>query len=268
MWAQRQAVRGSNVWWVKVSSKSYRPVVSNTSDSYLLAPTAPWEQNLDKGGEAPQPARMAARGATMSRSSPRVRYRREFLRFVAASPLLAYGLREAWAREPDGPARQGGAERHGLRGARQAEAAPAHWGYMASGSDDNLTLQANVAAYKNIQLRPRRLVDVSKIDAGVELFGQRFASPISCAGGWPSHVPHRRRGGDRARRQGEERAASAVHQTSIGVEEVAAARGWRAVVPASTCRRRGKTPRSSCEGSRRRAVPCWCGPSTSSAAEH
>ena len=54
---------------------------------------------------------------------------------------------------------------------------PAHLGYMA-GVDDNLTLQANVDGYKTIQLRPRRLVDVSKIDTGIELFGQRFASPI------------------------------------------------------------------------------------------
>ena len=26
--------------------------------------------------------------------------RREFLRFLAASPLMAYGLREAWAQDP------------------------------------------------------------------------------------------------------------------------------------------------------------------------
>ena len=36
----------------------------------------------------------------MSRSNHQVHYRREFMRFLAASPLLAYGLREAWAQEP------------------------------------------------------------------------------------------------------------------------------------------------------------------------
>jgi isopentenyl diphosphate isomerase/L-lactate dehydrogenase-like FMN-dependent dehydrogenase len=55
---------------------------------------------------------------------------------------------------------------------------PAHWGYMASGVDDNLTRDANHEAYKHIQLRPRRLVDVSKIDTRVELFGTTWDSPI------------------------------------------------------------------------------------------
>jgi isopentenyl diphosphate isomerase/L-lactate dehydrogenase-like FMN-dependent dehydrogenase len=55
---------------------------------------------------------------------------------------------------------------------------PAHWGYMASGVDDNLTRDINHEAYKRIQLRPRKLVDVSKIDTRVELFGTTWDSPI------------------------------------------------------------------------------------------
>jgi isopentenyl diphosphate isomerase/L-lactate dehydrogenase-like FMN-dependent dehydrogenase len=55
---------------------------------------------------------------------------------------------------------------------------PAHWGYMASGVDDNLTRDANHEAYKHIQLRPRKLIDVSKIDTRVELFGTTWNSPI------------------------------------------------------------------------------------------
>ena len=115
----------------------------------------------------------------MSRSSPHVRYRREFLRFLAASPLMAYGLREAWAQDPAAPPlAKDVLSVMDFEALARPKLPPAHWGYMASGTDDNLTLQANVAAYKNIQLRPRRLVDVSKIDTSVELFGQRFASPI------------------------------------------------------------------------------------------
>ena len=109
-------------------------------------------------------------------------YRREFFKFLAASPLMAYGLREAWAQEaaaalPAVPARDVLSVMD-FEALAKVKLPPAHWGYMASGVDDNLTLQANVAAYKTIQLQPRRLVDVSKIDTGVELFGQRFASPI------------------------------------------------------------------------------------------
>ena len=39
---------------------------------------------------------------------------------------------------------------------------PAHWGYMATGVDDDLTLKANMEAFKHIGLKPRRLVDVSQ----------------------------------------------------------------------------------------------------------
>ena len=55
---------------------------------------------------------------------------------------------------------------------------PAHWGYLASGVDDDLTYQANLAGYKRYQLRPRRLVDVSKADLKVDLFGATFDAPI------------------------------------------------------------------------------------------
>ena len=41
---------------------------------------------------------------------------------------------------------------------------PAHFGYMASGVDDDVTLRANRAGFLKFQLRPRRLVDVSKVD--------------------------------------------------------------------------------------------------------
>src|SRR5258706_15399012 len=39
---------------------------------------------------------------------------------------------------------------------------PAHFGYMASGVDDDVTLRANRDDMLKFQLRPRRLVDVSK----------------------------------------------------------------------------------------------------------
>ena len=39
---------------------------------------------------------------------------------------------------------------------------PAHFGYMASGIDDEVTLRANREGFLKFQLRPRRLNDVSK----------------------------------------------------------------------------------------------------------
>ena len=103
---------------------------------------------------------------------------------------------------------------------------PAHWGYMATGVDDDLTLRANIAAYKHIQLNPHRLVDVSKIDMKIELFGETFNSPIFICpvGGHKMFHP-----------EGEIATAKAARskntlqilstQTSTAVEDVIQARG-------------------------------------------
>ena len=53
-----------------------------------------------------------------------------------------------------------------------------HYAYMAQGADDFGTIAANRAGFKKMALRPQRLVDVTHIDMSVELFGQRYASPI------------------------------------------------------------------------------------------
>ena len=58
---------------------------------------------------------------------------------------------------------------------------PAHFGYMASGIDDEVTLRANREGFQKFQLRPRRLVDVSKVDMSVELLGVKYNSPIIVA---------------------------------------------------------------------------------------
>jgi 4-hydroxymandelate oxidase len=58
---------------------------------------------------------------------------------------------------------------------------PAHFGYLASGVDDDATVRANREGFQKFQLRPRRLVDVGKIDTRVELFGETYNSPIVVA---------------------------------------------------------------------------------------
>ena len=68
---------------------------------------------------------------------------------------------------------------------------PAHFGYMASGIDDELTLRANRQSFLKYHLRPRRLRDVSKVDMSVTLFGTRWATPIIIAptGGNKAYQP-------------------------------------------------------------------------------
>lgn len=113
--------------------------------------------------------------------------RRAFLKFLAASPLVTgLGLAgQALAQEPaSGPAPEpvtkasDALDVFDLEAVAHRNIPPAHWGYLMTGVDGEETLTANRAAYGRWQLRTRRLVDVSKLDMSVELFGTRYASPI------------------------------------------------------------------------------------------
>lgn len=110
--------------------------------------------------------------------------RREFLQFLAASTVITPTAR-AWAQQL-----VASHDAAVLTSAKDAldvmdfeEAArralpPAHWGYMATGVDDDLTLKANMEAFKRIRLTPRRLVDVSKADLRTDVFGSTWDMPI------------------------------------------------------------------------------------------
>jgi len=58
---------------------------------------------------------------------------------------------------------------------------PMTWEYFSSGAADEITLQWNRQAYDRLRLRPNVLVDVSKIDTRITLFGQELAHPILLA---------------------------------------------------------------------------------------
>src|SRR5437870_3408145 len=124
--------------------------------------------------------------------------RRKFLQFLAASPLLVGSDLAAWANET--PARLPDPMLWAPRNIDKLIATPkdainvfdfepvmaknvppAHFGYMASGIDDEVTLRENRAAFQHFVLRPRRLVDVSKVDMSVELFGVKYDTPIIVA---------------------------------------------------------------------------------------
>lgn len=58
---------------------------------------------------------------------------------------------------------------------------PMAYEYVASGAADELTLRWNRESLDKIRLRPRVLVDVSKLDTRVTLFGQELPFPILLA---------------------------------------------------------------------------------------
>jgi isopentenyl diphosphate isomerase/L-lactate dehydrogenase-like FMN-dependent dehydrogenase len=55
---------------------------------------------------------------------------------------------------------------------------PAHWGYMATGVDDDATLRANRQGFGKFYVRPRRLVDVRDVDMSAEVLGTKMKTPI------------------------------------------------------------------------------------------
>jgi 4-hydroxymandelate oxidase len=125
--------------------------------------------------------------------------RRRFTRFLAASPLLAPCLAPALAqnigaaRLPDpmvwAPRQldslisdpKDALDVFDFEPVAKRNVPPAHFGYMVTGIDDEVTLRANREGFLKFQLRPRRLVDVSAIDTTVEIFGARYDSPIVIA---------------------------------------------------------------------------------------
>jgi isopentenyl diphosphate isomerase/L-lactate dehydrogenase-like FMN-dependent dehydrogenase len=127
-----------------------------------------------------------ARIKPMSTSKTRAHSRRQFLRLLAASPLLPHlDLPAGWMIRA-----QAAQDNELITSAKDAinvfdfEAVarrnlpPAHWGYMAGGSDDDATIAANRDGFTRYQLRMRRLIDVSRLDTSIQLLGAKLDSPI------------------------------------------------------------------------------------------
>ena len=135
-------------------------------------------------------------------SSDRRASRRQLLKWLAGSPLLAFpGLAGLAAQVPStAPPKRpdpmiwapGGLQDlietpadainvFDFEPVMRKNVPPAHFGYMASGIDDEVTLRANRDGFLKFQLRPRRLVDVSKVDMSADILGVRYDTPIVIA---------------------------------------------------------------------------------------
>src|SRR4030081_327709 len=116
--------------------------------------------------------------------------RRRFLQFLAASPLFARGALAEGPR-PSDPVEWAlraldkliadptqALDVFGFEPVMKKNVPPAHFGYMATGADDELTLRANREGFRKFELRPRPLTDVSKIDMSTDILGATYDSPI------------------------------------------------------------------------------------------
>src|SRR5579864_981422 len=102
--------------------------------------------------------------------------RRTFLKFLAGSPLLAALpslLADTLQQTTESVISNPGDALNvfDFEAAARKALPPAHFGYMATGVDSDLTLKANREGFSHYQLRPRRLVDVSHNDMSTEMFG-------------------------------------------------------------------------------------------------
>ncbi len=102
--------------------------------------------------------------------------RRRFLEYLAASPALFGQISDFVPHKPEEAINV-----MDFEAAARKKLPPAHFGYIATGVEDDLTLRANRDAFQHFQLRPRRLTDVSSVDASVTLFGRKWESPLALA---------------------------------------------------------------------------------------
>jgi len=169
--------------------------------------------------------------------------RRHFLKFLAGSPLIASGSLSAFAGEapsklPDPMMWAPQNLEELIKSPKEAinvfdfepvcrkNVPPAHFGYMASGIDDEVTLRANREGFQKFQLRPRRLVDVSKVDMSADILGVKYDSPIMVmpVGGQRSFHEDGELATARGAKAGNHLQILST-ATSTGVEDVTAARG-------------------------------------------
>jgi 4-hydroxymandelate oxidase len=103
--------------------------------------------------------------------------RRQLLRLIAASPLLAgAGL---VGRQAPSPA--DALDVFDFEALARKVVPVSHFGYLMTGTDDERTLRANREAFGRYQLRVRRLIDVSRVDLTTNILGTSWSSPIVLA---------------------------------------------------------------------------------------
>ena len=164
------------------------------------------------------------------------RARRQFLKFLAASPLLGFtSVGRLLAEEtldamslPDYliQSPEEALDVFDFHAAAKHRLPTAHYGYLATGTDGNETLSANRRAFEDIYLRPMRMVDTSDIKLETRLLGESLESPIVLApvGSQRAFHPDAEIASARAARA-QKHLQILSNVTSNPIEDVIAARG-------------------------------------------
>lgn len=155
---------------------------------------------------------------------------------IAASRSLAGGISQAFVREaPPITAADQVLNVMEFEALARDALPPAHFGYIATGADDDRTVVRNHDAFSHYEIRARRFVDVSHVDAARSVFGATWASPIylSAVSGQRAFHPDAELGTARAARtRSMQMMLSGVGSTAV--EPVSEARGvpvWQQLYP-------------------------------------
>ncbi|HEY7161533.1 MAG TPA: alpha-hydroxy acid oxidase [Acidobacteriota bacterium] len=101
--------------------------------------------------------------------------RRHFLRFLALSPLFAS---VAFPDHPEITAPDQAFNVFQFEETIRKKLPKDVNDFISGGADDEKTIQANRDAFDQVEIRARRLVNVSKIDTSTEILGQPMETPI------------------------------------------------------------------------------------------
>ena len=165
--------------------------------------------------------------------------KRKFLQFLASSPLFS-GLPALAAQRLNdsdyiAESAQWAVNVFDMENVAIQHWRQAHWTYISQGVDDELTLRANREGYERLNLRARRLIDLSGFTMQTELFGHTMPSPIIMAPVGGLGMAHA---------DGDVEAARGIRATghkmimstaaTFGIEEITQARGepiWYQLYP-------------------------------------
>ena len=145
----------------------------------------------------------------MTQLSPREKHRRSFLKYLAASPVLTAGAKSAlaataaemparpadpmvwWPQDPNylvtNP--EDALDVFELEAVAHKNVPPSHFGFVASGADDDGSVRANRQDISKFALRGRRLRDVRQVDTSMTIFNTKYSLPFYlCPVGYESAV--------------------------------------------------------------------------------
>jgi 4-hydroxymandelate oxidase len=120
----------------------------------------------------------------MNTQDPRSRSRRSILNGLAAAPALmcmprlSLGLAAGEALAAPPLTADKVVNISDFEALARAKLPPAHFGYVATGADDDRTVTLNHEAYSHIEIRSRRFIDVSKLDTSRSVLGSHWNQPF------------------------------------------------------------------------------------------